>query len=170
MAVVSSDDQGRLSAAMEVSGGEGQAGDPWDPGSLEDLEAAECWRLLATQPVGRIAVILGHYPLVFPVNFALEGRSIIFRTGAGTKLWAVGRSNVTFEADELDPDHHAGWSVMVKGTAQEISVENSPSVANRSRLAGAAPWAPGSRCRLVRVTADQVSGRRIQPPSVRTTA
>jgi uncharacterized protein len=117
---------------MTDAGGEGPCEDLWDPGGLDDIETAECWRLLATQPVGRLAVIVGHYPLVFPVNYALEGRSIMFRTGAGTKLWATERSNVTFEADDIDLDHKAGWSVMVKGTAHEISVENNPNVAARS--------------------------------------
>ena len=57
---------------------------------------AECWELLATQPVGRVAVIVGHYPVVFPVNYAVDDKTIVYRTGAGTKLHSVHRSNVTF--------------------------------------------------------------------------
>jgi nitroimidazol reductase NimA-like FMN-containing flavoprotein (pyridoxamine 5'-phosphate oxidase superfamily) len=142
----------------------GEVGDElWDPGSLDELDSVECWRLLATLPVGRVAVVVGHYASVFPVNYALDGRSIVFRTGAGAKLWALDRSNVTFEADDIDVEHQGGWSVMIKGTGQEVSVENNPNLAARSQAAGAAPWAPGPRSRLVRIVADQITGRRIRP-------
>src|ERR1700734_648901 len=73
-----------------------------DQGSLDEISVAECWQLLATQPVGRVAVIVGHYPLVFPVNFAVADKSILYRTGVGAKLHSIHRSNVTFEVDEID--------------------------------------------------------------------
>jgi uncharacterized protein len=134
-----------------------------DPGSLDEIEADECWRLLATQPIGRVGVIVGHHPLIFPVNFAVDGKQIVFRTGAGTKLWATSRSNVTFEVDELDLVHRSGWSVMVRGAAQEVSVLRNPILKQRAEARGAVPWAPGPRNHLVRMVADQISGRRIRP-------
>ena len=33
--------------------------------------------------VGRIALIVDGHPEIFPVNFALERRSIVFRTAGG---------------------------------------------------------------------------------------
>ena len=134
-----------------------------DPGSLDEIEADECWRLLATQPIGRVGVIVGHYPLIFPVNYAVDGKQIVFQTGAGTKLWATSRSNVTFEVDELDLVHRSGWSVMVRGAAQEVSVERNPILKERAEARGAVVWAPGPRNHLVRMVADQISGRRIRP-------
>ena len=92
--------------------------DALDQGGLDEIDVAECWRLLATQPVGRVAVIVGQYPLVFPVNYALDGMHVVFRTGVGTKLWGIDRSNVTFEVDELDLAGRSGWSVMVRGAAR----------------------------------------------------
>jgi nitroimidazol reductase NimA-like FMN-containing flavoprotein (pyridoxamine 5'-phosphate oxidase superfamily) len=127
------------------------------------LGPAECWALLATQPVGRVAVIVGHYPLVFPVNYAVDGETIVYRTGAGTKLHSIHRSNVTFEADEIDNEQRTGWSVMVKGVAQELSVQRDRHVISRVELTGAAPWAPGDRDHVIRIVADQVTGRRIRP-------
>jgi nitroimidazol reductase NimA-like FMN-containing flavoprotein (pyridoxamine 5'-phosphate oxidase superfamily) len=138
-------------------------GESLDPGTLDELSPAECWRLLATQPVGRVAVIVGHYPLVFPVNYAVEDKTIVYRTGAGTKLYSVRRSNVTFEADEIDTEHHSGWSVMVKGVAQELSPRRDRGAVSRSELTGADPWAPGAREHVIRIVADQVTGRRIRP-------
>lgn len=128
-------------------------------GSLEELSAAECWRLLGTQQVGRIAVVVGHYPLVFPVNYAVTGGMIVFRTGIGTKLWAIHRSNVTFEVDEFDVVQRRGWSVMARGSAQEVDHDRDPQLARRLDAAAGAPWAPGDRSHLVRVVVDAVSGR-----------
>jgi uncharacterized protein len=135
----------------------------WDEGDLAEIDPEGCWELLATRPVGRVAVIVGDYASVFPVNYALDGHSAVFRSGAGTKLWALDRSNVTFQADHVDVARRGGWSVMIKGVGQEVSVENNPNLAARSRAAGADPWAPGPRSRLVRVVADQITGRRIRP-------
>jgi nitroimidazol reductase NimA-like FMN-containing flavoprotein (pyridoxamine 5'-phosphate oxidase superfamily) len=139
-----------------------------DVGSLDQLEEAECWRLLASQPVGRVAVIVGHYPVVFPVNFTVDGRNILFRTDAGTKLWALHRSNVTFEVDAIDPVHRAGWSVMVRGSAREVDLQHDTGIAVNARAAAklvrSDPWAPGERQHVVRVIPDGISGRRIRPP------
>ena len=38
---------------------------------LEELEAEECLRLLATQGIGRVAFIVDGEPTVLPVNFTL---------------------------------------------------------------------------------------------------
>jgi hypothetical protein len=132
--------------------------DALDQGALDEIDVAECWRLLSTQPVGRVAVIVGQYPLVFPVNYALDGMHILFRTGVGTKLWAIDRSNVTFEVDELDLAGRSGWSVMVRGAAHELSPKQAP-----TDTSGIVPWAPGERVHLVRIVADQITGRRIRP-------
>jgi uncharacterized protein len=132
--------------------------DALDQGALDEIDVAECWRLLSTQPVGRVAVIVGQYPLVFPVNYALDGMHILFRTGVGTKLWAIDRSNVTFEVDELDLAGRSGWSVMVRGAAHELSPKQTP-----SGTGGVVSWAPGERVHTVRIVADQITGRRIRP-------
>jgi uncharacterized protein len=134
-----------------------------DPGALEEIDPAECWRLVATQPVGRVAVIVGHHPLVFPVNYAVEDKSILYRTGVGTKLWSVHRSNVTFEVDVVDMVHRSGWSVMVMGVAQELSIDRNRRDISRAELDGASPWAPGDRDHFIRIVADQITGRRIRP-------
>ena len=134
-----------------------------DPGGLDELSPAECWELLATQPVGRVAIIVGHYPVVFPVNYAVDDKTIVYCTGVGTKLHSVHRSNVTFEVDEVDVEHRRGWSVMVKGVAQELSVTRDRQVISKAELGGATPWAPGDRGHMIRILADQVTGRRIRP-------
>ena len=124
--------------------------DALDQGGLDEIDVAECWRLLGTQPVGRVAVIVGQYPLVFPVNYALDGMHIVFRTGVGTKLWAIDRSNVTFEVDELDLASRSGWSVMVRGAAHEPApsrCQPRPAVSCRGRPASEFTWCGSSLTR-----------------------
>ncbi len=60
--------------------------DDLDPGGLDEIDESECWRLPATQSMGRVAVIVGHCPLVSPVDHLVDDRSIVLRTGLGTKL------------------------------------------------------------------------------------
>ena len=134
-----------------------------DTGDLEEISAAECWQLLGTQEVGRVAVIVGHYPVVFPVNYALVERSIVYRTGSGTKLHSLHRSNVTFEVDSVDSLHRSGWSVMVKGVAEELNIDRNQAMVSRAERDGATPWAPGARHHFVRILADGITGRRIRP-------
>jgi uncharacterized protein len=134
-----------------------------DPGSLDEIEPAECWHLLATQLIGRVAVIVGHYPLVFPVNYTIDGQTILYRTGVGTKLESIHRSNVSFEVDEIDLVHRSGWSVMVNGVAQELSMGAEHRVVTRDELGFVTPWAPGKRDHFIRIFADRITGRRIRP-------
>jgi nitroimidazol reductase NimA-like FMN-containing flavoprotein (pyridoxamine 5'-phosphate oxidase superfamily) len=133
-----------------------------DPGGLDEIDTSECWKLLATQQIGRLAVMVGHYPLIFPVNFALDDKVILFRTAPGTKLYAIQHSNVTFEVDEIDVAHRSGWSVLVHGVAHQLLARRSPELAARFEASGA-QWAAGERDRIVRIVPDQVTGRRIRP-------
>ncbi|HEX6393368.1 MAG TPA: pyridoxamine 5'-phosphate oxidase family protein [Acidimicrobiales bacterium] len=133
-----------------------------DLGDLEEIEEAVCWRLLASQPVGRFAVIVGHYPLVFPVNHAVVAHGVIFRTAPGTKLWATHRNNVSFEVDEFDLATNTGWSVLIRGAAREVLPDTNPELVNALQAVAPRPWAPGPKDHLVRIVADSISGRRIR--------
>jgi nitroimidazol reductase NimA-like FMN-containing flavoprotein (pyridoxamine 5'-phosphate oxidase superfamily) len=140
-----------------------------DAGGLDDLDVDECWQLLTTQPVGRVGVIVDQYPVITPVNYALDGKSVVFRSGAGAKMNMIHGSKVTFEVDQIDPVHHTGWSVLIKGIAQGMNVGGHRDLADRAQATGAEPWAPGDREYLVRIRPDEVTGRRVHgaelPPS-----
>ena len=88
----------------------------------------------------------------------------MFRTNAGTKLWAVSRTHVTFEVDDLDVKSRSGWSVMVRGAAREVTSADDPWASPGHDAAPVIPWAPGQRDHLVRIVADDVTGRRIHLP------
>lgn len=127
--------------------------------SLEELTPAECFSLLARQSVGRVAVVTADddAPLVVPVNYAMDGEAVVFRSGHGTKLAQLRHHRVSFEIDDIDPFHRAGWSVLVRGHAHEATEWEVAHV-------DVHPWAPGDKTRWVRIEPDTVTGRRIQLP------
>ena len=136
-----------------------------EPTSAEfaELEAEECYRLLATHDVGRLGVNAEHYPLIFPVNYALDRGVIVIRTHPGTKLAAAGHANVTFEVDDIDRRTRSGWSVLVRGLAEEVTSAHDAQLIERTVASGVQPWAPGTRGRWLRVIPQGISGRRIAP-------
>jgi nitroimidazol reductase NimA-like FMN-containing flavoprotein (pyridoxamine 5'-phosphate oxidase superfamily) len=130
---------------------------------LQVLTAEECYRLLATQQIGRLGVNAEHYPLIFPVNYALDGEVVVIRTGTGTKLSAAHRANVTFEVDDIDPRRRSGWSVLVRGLAEEVGSEHAHELVERTRASGVEPWAPGDRGHWLRLIPQGIAGRRLVP-------
>jgi nitroimidazol reductase NimA-like FMN-containing flavoprotein (pyridoxamine 5'-phosphate oxidase superfamily) len=116
--------------------------DGTDPQMLV-LSAEECYRLLATQQIGRLGVNAEHYPLIFPVNYALDREVIVMRMSDGTKLAAASHANVTFEVDEIDQRTRSGWSVLVRGLAEEVTSAHRADLIARTEATDVAPWAPG---------------------------
>jgi transcriptional regulator with XRE-family HTH domain len=127
---------------------------------LRTLTAAECYELLASGGVGRVAFSTRAGPVVLPVNYALAERTIVFRTGADTVLSAHAYDKVGFEVDRLDEALCQGWSVLVTGTAHPVIDQG-----ELRRLRGQVtvqPWAGGNRNVYVRIFPSRISGRRIQ--------
>ena len=131
-------------------------------GHALELTANECFRLLQTAQVGRLALTQRALPVVIPVNFALEGQTIVIRTGPGSILSAAKPPGVVvaFEVDEVDPETYSGWSVLVTGTMREVT--DASETLRLSQLA-LNPWVGGDRRHFVRVLPGLISGRRILP-------
>lgn len=125
---------------------------------MEELAAAECWRLLRTHEVGRLAVSITDHPDIFPINYVVDGESIVFRTGPGTKLAAaVLGKGVAFEIDGYDPIAGDAWSVVIKGRAHQIEHMIEYFEADNLPLF---PWHASSKPDIVRIEAGEVTGRR----------
>lgn len=75
---------------------------------IERLDREECLALLAGEVVGRLAVVAGGGAEIFPVNYVLDGDTVVFRTDSGTKLHAAGRAQASFEIDRIDREHRTG--------------------------------------------------------------
>jgi uncharacterized protein len=130
---------------------------------LQTLTDDECYELLATQQIGRLGVNADHYPLIFPVNYGLDRGVVVVRTHPGTKLSAADHANVTFEVDQIDQIRRSGWSVLIRGLAEEVTSAHRAELIERTRTSGAQPWAPGEHGRWLRIIPHAVSGRRIVP-------
>jgi hypothetical protein len=127
---------------------------------VQNLEHHECLALLRTVSVGRLAVLADGRPDIFPINYTVDGGTMVFRTGEGTKL--AGASNgaaVALEADGVDPDTGLAWSVVVKGTA---SVVTGTEQLMESAGLYLFPWQAGKKDAFVRITADSITGRRFR--------
>jgi uncharacterized protein len=123
----------------------------------------ECLRLLASTTVGRVALTRKALPVILPVNYAVDGDTVVIRTRPGSLL-ASSRERgvvVAFEVDELDRQTCSGWSVLVTGTLREITDVGELARAEQLPLV---PWVGGDRRHFVRITPGMLSGRRI--PSV----
>ena len=128
-----------------------------DHQGLQVLDVAECWELLATAPVGRVAFVERGEPMILPVNHAVLGHRIVFRTARGSLLHeALMREPVAFQVDGYDADARTGWSVVVRGVA-DLAVD--PDALAQLDLR---PWADAvRRDDWVEVVVEEVSGRRI---------
>jgi uncharacterized protein len=133
-----------------------------DRNGLEVLSREDCLRLLGTAVLGRVAVTSGALPTILPVNFDFDGREILIRTGRGTQLDAATRDAVVaFEVDEIEPAWRAGWSVVVTGFARELP--DPELVAPAAEHPSLGRWASAADDRIVAISPDVVSGRRVLP-------
>jgi len=137
---------------------------PLDHSGLGVLSTRECFERIARSPVGRIAFMSNGDPLILPVNHAVDGDAVVFRSNAGSKLLAADSgSSVAFEVDDFDPSRRSGWSVVIRGVAE--TVEDEREIARLNEF-GVEPWADRSdRAFWVRITTYGISGREIVHPS-----
>jgi nitroimidazol reductase NimA-like FMN-containing flavoprotein (pyridoxamine 5'-phosphate oxidase superfamily) len=126
---------------------------------LEEIPEAECRELLAHHTLGRVAITVDGEPQIFPVNYAIDDRVIVFRTAPGTKLASAPMSAVAFEIDEYEASTFAGWSVMVQGLAHEIT-NAIDKTSEAARKLPVSPVAPGEKERWVAIHPSKVTGRR----------
>lgn len=126
-------------------------------GGIAVLDPQSCWQLLAGGEVGRLAVSVQRHPDIFPVNYAVDEQTIVFRTAEGTKLFALFvDSAVAFEVDSYDAASGTAWSVVIKGHAAEIPMHESLDDLTFPLF----PWTATPKPRFVRVVPDEVTGRR----------
>ncbi len=128
-------------------------------GAAEDavirLDEETSWRRLGTQALGRLVTRVGDVLDIFPVNHVVDGRSIVFRTAEGSKLFELTvNDEVLFEVDDYTDDE--AWSVVVRGRATRLETSDEVTAADALPLR---PWTPTVKYNYVRVVPSQVSGR-----------
>ncbi len=123
------------------------------------LQANDCWHLLKGESIGRLAVWVNDHPEIFPLNYRVDHESLVFRTGAGTKLASALGKQVALEADGADTEAGVAWSVIVKGHATALT--------RTPELLGSVgqllfPWETGKKDHFIRIVPDSISGRRFR--------
>jgi uncharacterized protein len=122
---------------------------------MSRLTRSECWQLLSGPAVGRLGIVVDGAPEVYPVNYVVDGESVVYRVDGHNRLDEASPS-VCFQIDAFDTDRHRGWSVLVKGSAQRLA---HPDARLRSESPAGAPDLAGEH--WVRITPVEVSGRKI---------
>jgi len=123
---------------------------------VDHLSEAECWEMLHANAFGRLALSIGNQPEIFPINYAVQGGTLLFRTAQGTKLAALTVNEaVALEIDGYDDT--GGWSVVVKGQAHAAEWGED---FDEAQVAGLRPWVATRKPVFVRVEPGQVTGRR----------
>ena len=130
---------------------------------IEELDEDTCLQLISQGGIGRIAYNSRSGPAVLPVNFALRGGAIVFRTAAHSSLDEDLRTGiegaeyrVAFEIDDIDLVKQLGWSVLIQGPAHHVTPAE-----RDATLKGVEAWAPGERELFVRIVPSRITGRRI---------
>lgn len=128
---------------------------------LIHLNREECESLLAASTLGRLAVIVGARPEIFPVSYVVDPTSgcVSFPTQPGTKLAsALDWPWVGFEIDGIDAERDEGWSVMIVGRAEEITDPAQLAWLREHQRVG---WRKSGNEKWLRVVPTKVTGRRI---------
>ncbi|TCJ97538.1 pyridoxamine 5'-phosphate oxidase family protein [Nocardia alba] len=129
-----------------------------DDMSVQELAVNECWALLRTEEVGRLAVWVDDHPDIFPLNFAVDHGTIVFRSAPGTKMSAsLSDTPVALEVDGYLARSHEAWSVVVKGRAEGIREIGELTDTVDLPLF---PWQAGAKNFFIRLVPTAVTGRR----------
>ncbi|MDX2644753.1 pyridoxamine 5'-phosphate oxidase family protein [Streptomyces sp. PA03-1a] len=126
---------------------------------LVELGGEECWRLLSSHGVGRLALSMPEGLTVVPVNYSVDQGTIAFRTSPAATPAEASDTKCAFEVDEVDDALSQGWSVLVRGMAHTVT--DPAGVRRLNEQAYTGPWAGGDRDLWVRITPANVTGRRI---------
>ena len=137
--------------------------DPWpatdhtvDGHGLRVLDESRCFDLLGGEPIGRLGFSSGSLPVIFPVNYLLMDRTIVFCSEDGEKLRAAQQRAVAcLEIDHYDRMEHTGWSVLATGRLALSPPGRQAELAE----APAAHWALSGRCRFVELPIELIAGR-----------
>lgn len=122
---------------------------------MSRLTRSECWQLLAGPAVGHLGIVVDGAPEVYPVNYVVDGESVVYRVDGPSRLDEADEA-VCFQIDAFDTRRHRGWSVLVKGTAQRLA---DPDARLRTESPAGAPDLPAEH--WVRITPIEVTGRKI---------
>jgi uncharacterized protein len=125
--------------------------------AADDVELGrdECWRLLREHEFGRLAFTVVDEQHITPINYAVDGETLLFRTAPGSKLLAVALgAQVAFEIDDFAGE--TAVSVVVRGRARHLPEDE----AHRAENVPLRPWVGPEKYDVVEIAPEVVTGRR----------
>jgi nitroimidazol reductase NimA-like FMN-containing flavoprotein (pyridoxamine 5'-phosphate oxidase superfamily) len=136
---------------------------------LAPISEDECWELLRSAGIGRISYTGRFGPMIQPINFEVQDKSIYFRvaehgpTGEDLRTGiAHADYRIAFQADEFDTASRSGWSVLVQGDVHPMETEDERASVARICVES---WVSGPRELFLRITPTHLSGHRIGQPA-----
>jgi nitroimidazol reductase NimA-like FMN-containing flavoprotein (pyridoxamine 5'-phosphate oxidase superfamily) len=128
---------------------------------IDVLSAEDSYERLASAQVGRLVYVDEVGPAAIPVNFAVLDRDIVFRSETSSGHQHIVSQPVGFEVDDIDEQESSGWSVLVRGRAHEVPIDEVPRLLALTGSRFPKPWAAGVHNVWFRLEVQSVSGRRL---------
>ena len=121
---------------------------------VTELSSEQCWEMLRAEEFGRLAFHLVDEVHITPINYAVDGETLLFRTAEGSKLLGVVMgSDVAFEIDRYGED--TARSVVIRGVARLLPEDE----AHRAENTKLRSWVPTSKYNVVEIAPSVVTGR-----------
>lgn len=124
------------------------------PRRLVALSRQDSLRRLAAVSFGRVVFTRRALPAIRPINHVVADGAVIVRTDLGAGPGSARGMVVAYEADDINPQDHLGWSVIVTGHA--TVVWDRDEVARYKRLLR--PWVNGTPNEIIRIEPELVTG------------
>ena len=82
----------------------------------DEMTSSECWQMLTTQSVGRLALCVAALPAIMSVQYYVDGDEVAICLGHHElPRRSFNDAIVAFSSDFLDFSTRSGWSVQLQG-------------------------------------------------------
>lgn len=126
---------------------------------VEQLQTDECWRLLQGASLARLALLdADGAPEIYPINIQVVHGAVLIRSSYDAKARALAaRPRFALETD--GGTLRVRWSVIAHGTAEVTAndIDDAPA-------AGGGSWYPGEKSHVIRLTVEDLTGKRFLVP------
>jgi nitroimidazol reductase NimA-like FMN-containing flavoprotein (pyridoxamine 5'-phosphate oxidase superfamily) len=125
---------------------------------FEPIGRQQCFELIESHHLGRIAWQAADLPQILPITYAMHQGSVYFRTLPDGILAELAQpTSVALEVDELDQQTRSGWSIVLHGRTS--AVREPDELTGLWASDSLVPWASGNRTLFIRIQPERVAGR-----------
>jgi hypothetical protein len=84
------------------------------------LEIDRCFSLLARTSIGRVGLVIGPLPFIYPVRYEMSGGHVLFGLSIDQVATAIDDAVVALQADGYDEDEGSQWTVLAIGPTTSV--------------------------------------------------